>query len=48
MKTYLTYSFILVLTIALSSCKKGFPDDPLTIKDLGGCAFVPLVGKHGY
>jgi len=25
--------------------KKG---DKLTKKDLGGCAFVPLVGKHGY
>ena len=25
--------------------KKG---DKITAKDLGGCAFVPLVGKHGY
>ncbi len=34
MRTHFIYSFLLILTAAISSCKKEFPDDPLGLKDL--------------
>jgi hypothetical protein len=34
MKTPVICSFLLILTFAVTSCKKEFPDDPLALKDL--------------
>lgn len=42
MKTSILYSFLLILTIALISCKKEFPKDALAIKNLSvdGCKSI--------
>jgi len=39
MKSQIIYSFLLILTIAFTSCKKEFPKDPLAMSDLSvaGC-----------
>lgn len=34
MKTSIIYTFFVVFTVAITSCKKEFPDDPLAINNL--------------